>query len=1011
MHNSLFRDEAGKPIGIIGTLLDITERKRTEEALRVSEEKYRNIFNNAPSGIFRSRISDGKILESNDRHARMHGYDDTRRFVEEFVTSEHYVDPRARDRMLASFKDGELKDFETCLNRRDESLLWVLISARIYPEQGYIEGVVTDITEHKQAEEALYQSEQRFRQLAENIQEVFWMTDPDRHGVLYVSPAYETVWGRPARALCEDISTWVESLLPEDRPRVLTEASRQSRGEATDIQYRIARPDGSIRWIRDRGFPVRDETGRIYRIAGIAQDITEYKEAEEALQRSERYFRSLIENSSDIITILDDDGTIRYQSSSIERILGYNPGELIGRNALGFVHPEDEPRIREVRDRLIEIPGQTLATEFRYKGKDGAWHALEATATNLLPDPVVAGLVINARDITERKRAEEASLVFARSLEQSREGLLITDAEVRITFANKAAEELVGCSTNDMLGRRPDEVLEVDPRTRREIADSVQRQRSWSGLAEGRTKQGRSLVLEMTSLLISDERDVPIATVSLLRDARQTRRLESLQQMAEVVAGTRTTDETTISRLMSHLPELVSVEMWAIYVHDPEHQALTVRFFSEAGREMAEASPNIPLAGTLQGEVFRTGEIVFSPDVSNDYRFTRSPLFRRLLPTADRLAMKATCILPIRSVGEILGTLNVSDRHVRTFTPEELAILKTLASQIGLLLTRQEHGRTGRPGSAHPEPTEVVPIVAESEAMRTVLRTAHRLAATEMPIVILGPTGAGKGHLAKYIHSISPRSHEPFLAVNCACLDGDLILSELFGHERGAFTGAVRQQKGCFELANGGTLLLDEVVELPPSAQAKLLQLVETQQFRRLGGQQTITTDVRVICTTNADVRECVRSGKMRQDLYYRLNAGEIYIPPLCERPEDIDPLAQACLRTQALTTGGSVRLLSESAIARLRTYPWPGNVRELQNIMAMAATHGGRVINLNDLHFTPVAQEPVAPRQAPQGNNERDEILEALRRNRWNRSLAAEELGMHRNTLRNRMRKHNITE
>ena len=755
--NRAILDEQGRPVEFQAVGRDVTDRKRAEEALRESEEKYRNIFDNAQVGIFRTRISDGKILESNDRHAQMYGYQNREEFIAEFVTSEHFVDPGARERMLASFKDGELRNFEARLTRKDGSIIWVLLSARIYPEKGYLEGVVTDISERKQAEEA--------------------------------------------------------------------------------------------RW------------------------------------------------------------------------------------------------------------------------------------------------------------------VFARGIEQSSEGIGITDAEDRITFVNRAVEELLGYSANELLSRRWDEAFGIEPSTLEEIRTALQRHRNWSGLVEVRDRQGHSVAAELTTLLISDEQGTPIATFSILRDARQTRRLESLQQMTEVVAGAETTDERSIHRVMSHLPELVGLDYWAIYAHHTERDILELRFCGEASRELAEAIPSLPVVGTLQGEVLRTGEIVFSPDVQNDHRFTRSAAFRKALPIVQRMNMKATCILPIRSGGRILGTLNVSARRVRTFSPEELAILKTLASQIGLLLSYQNRGPADHPKPPRLPPVDVVPIVAESETMKMVLQTARRLAATDMPIVILGPTGAGKGHLAKYIHSISPRSSGPFLTVNCACLDGELILSELFGHERGAFTGAVRQQKGCFELANGGTLLLDEVVELPQSGQAKLLQLVETQQFRRLGGEQTITTDVRVICTTNADIRECVRTGKLRQDLYYRLSAGEVFIPPLSERVEDIEPLARAYLRTRALSTGEPLRMLTDSALVRLREYHWPGNVRELQNVLALAAAHGGHVIGAKDLRFAPAGRETAEPVPQREGRSEREIILEALRRNRWNRTLTAEELGMHRNTLRHRMQKYHILE
>jgi len=597
-------------------------------------------------------------------------------------------------------------------------------------------------------------------------------------------------------------------------------------------------------------------------------------------------------------------------------------------------------------------------------------------------------------------------------MEQSRDGIIITDADSRITFANRAAEVFLRLAANEIIGRRSDEVFTIDRRTQDQIDASLKNEGSWSGLVEVAQHDADPLAIELTRLLISDERETPIASVSVIRDARYARRLESLQHVAEVAAGTDATDDEVVHKIMAHLPELVDTDRWSIFLHSPQNETLELRFFSEGERELAQAAPVLSVGNSLTGQVFRRGEVLVSADLLRDHRFSGNPTLNSMLPLVRRLNARAICILPLRAGSKTVGTLTVSDRRVRTFTLEEINVLKTLAGQIGLLLGRDRREQARRPRASQPRRANMVTVVAQSESMKRVINVAEHVAATDLPVLILGPTGVGKGHLAKYIHTIGPRADGPFLAVNCACLDGQLILSELFGHERGAFTGAVRQQKGCFELANGGMLLLDEVIELPDSAQAKLLQLVETQQFRRVGGQQTIATDVRIICTTNADIRECVRSGKLRQDLYYRLNTAEILMPPLRDRPEDVEPLAVAHLRTQSLATGEPVCRLTDGALARLREYHWPGNVRELQNVLSQASTHGSGVISARDLRFSPVVS-PLADELAkePAGRSERGLILDALRRHRWNRSLTAKELGIHRNTLRDRMRKYHITD
>ncbi len=869
-----------------------------------------------------------------------------------------------------------------------------------------------NVIARRRAYEALAESEHRFREMAENILDVFYMESPAERKVLYVSPAYERIWGRSRQSLLDHPESWVEGVLPEDRKKIEAGFVQLAHGIPLDDEYRVVRPDGSVRWVRDRAFPILAPDGTFLRTVGVVRDVTEQRQAELALQHSERQYRSLIENAADFISILARDGTILYESPAVEKVLGYRPEELIGRNIFDFAHPEEAPRLRSLFEEVLASPNRNRSSECQARHRDESWRILECTAQNLLEDPAVNGVVFNARDITERRRAEEASLVFARGIEQSSEAIVITDANIRITFMNKAAEDLMGLSAKETYGRYPHEVFGIDVPTREEIQAGIGSQGSWSGPVDVHDPHGTKIPLQMSVLLISDERNTPLATVCIARSARKTRQLESLQHVTEIVADTRAADEKTIQGVMSHLRELVGVDRWGIYLHSPQEDMLELKYFSENSQGLASVSQRFPVAATLQGQVFRTGEILFTPDISSDHRFVRSPTFRKLIPLVEQTQMKATCILPIRAGSRILGTLNVSDRRVRNFSPEELTLLKTLANQLGVLISRSQPVSDEQPNQVRPvptEPQEEVPVVAASQAMKRVLEDARRLSMTDMPVMVLGPTGAGKGHLAKYVHSISPRSQGPFLMVNCACLDGELILSELFGHERGAFTGAVRQQKGCFELANGGTLLLDEVVELPQSAQAKLLQLVETQRFRRIGGEQTIITDVRIICTTNADVRECVRTGKMRQDLYYRLSAGTIVVPPLCERPEDIELLAQNYIRTQAMATGQPANILTASAIARLQEYHWPGNVRELQNVLAHASARGSRIIGIKDLRFSPATHDPLPDDRVVSDRPEREIILDVLRRNRWNRSSAADELGMHRNTLRHRMKKYGI--
>jgi len=301
-------------------------------------------------------------------------------------------------------------------------------------------------------------------------------------------------------------------------------------------------------------------------------------------------------------------------------------------------------------------------------------------------------------------------------------------------------------------------------------------------------------------------------------------------------------------------------------------------------------------------------------------------------------------------------------------------------------------------------------IVSISAAMRTVLMHVDRVAVTDSTVLLTGETGVGKELVAWTLHSRSRRSAGPMIKLNCAALPGELIETELFGHEKGAFSGASARRIGRFELANGGTLLLDEVGELSQAAQAKLLRVLQEQAFERVGGAETIRTDARVIAATNRNLEELVRAGTFREDLYYRLNVFPIWIPPLRERPDDIPVMAQAFLEKLAHDLGKDFEDLSPASLQRLKGYRWPGNARELQNVIERAAILAdGPVVEVPEV-LAPCGGKAVkANGSRTLREAERECILSVLDETAWQIEGAvgaAALLGLAPSTLRSSMRR-----
>ena len=354
--------------------------------------------------------------------------------------------------------------------------------------------------------------------------------------------------------------------------------------------------------------------------------------------------------------------------------------------------------------------------------------------------------------------------------------------------------------------------------------------------------------------------------------------------------------------------------------------------------------------------------------------------------------------------------LGALDYLTKPFDPDELLAVLRNARRLRVAERENEQLREAIGGTG-PE----VEVVAASEAMAAVVEQAGKVAALDSTILLTGESGVGKGMLARYIHAHSDRREQPFVTVSCPALPRELLESELFGHEKGAFTGAVRRRRGKVEAARGGTLFLDEIGDLPIDLQPKLLNVLQDRQFHRLGGEETLAADVRIIAATNLDLDQRMREGQFREDLFYRLSVIPIEVPPLRERLEELRGLSVSMLERIARQGGRSNIRLSKEAISAMQAYDWPGNVRQLENVLERSAAFCEEgVIEVKDLPGAvrgsrPSGRVPAGIGGIALSDLERESLIQTLKLCNGNKAETARRLGITEKSVYNKLKRHGL--
>ena len=475
-----------------------------------------------------------------------------------------------------------------------------------------------------------------------------------------------------------------------------------------------------------------------------------------------------------------------------------------------------------------------------------------------------------------------------------------------------------------------------------------------------------------------------------------------------------------LSTVSASLRRLMPHEYASISLYDSETERLQIHALDfPVSKGLIGEGLWVPIQGAAHGRALSSRQPVFM--TRGDVERLDSDIARRFVAEG----LRSTCILPLISHGRPLGTLAVASLREETFPQKDADLLQHVANQIAIAVENalafgQVVDRANKLAEEKLYLQDEIrtehnfeEIMGESGALKRILRQVQTVAPTDSTILIQGETGTGKELIARAIHNLSGRRERTLVKVNCAAIPTGLLESELFGHEKGAFTGAIAQRIGRFELANGGTLFLDEVGDIPLELQPKLLRVLQEQEFERLGSPRTIRVDVRLVAATNADLAQKVAEKQFRDDLYYRLNVFPLTLPPLRERREDIVLLVRYFAQKYARRMKKAIDTIPAKAMAALTDYPWPGNVRELENFIerAVILSRGAELeIPLSEFsQKTKFATAKSAGALSTLEQAEREHILRALSETKWvigGAAGAAVRLGMKRTTLQSLMRK-----
>jgi len=893
------RDESGNIVRWYGTNIDIDDRKRAEETLRAREMSWRQIVDNIP-GLVATMGATGEVEFLNRQTLEYFGK--TSEQLKDWALTDvvHPDDlPSIIEARIKSVEEGRIYEVEHRCRRADGVYRWFQV--RGLPVRNGEDAItawyllLTDIDDLKRAEQKLKQSEAFLAegQRLSRTGSFSWCLETD-----------EITWSEQLYRIFEfddrqpvTLERIASRVYPDDLP-LLQDMIERARHAARDFEYqhRLLMPDQSVKHVHLFAHATRDKDGRLEYV-GAVQDVTDLLTITDAIPIG--------------ISVLAPDGATLYVNRMALDRTGLTLEEVKGKGHLERTcHPDDLDRVLDER-RIGLSKGARFALEMRLLPKDGEyrWHVSQYNPLKNESGKIIRWYV-TATDIDDRKRAEEKLRRSEQELrtitDTIRQPIVALAPDGSTLYANRVALDLTGLAIDELdkkglLARsfHPGDVDRLSAERQQGLSSGAPFDSEVRVFFKG--GQYRWHLLQYNPL--KDESGQIIRWYATATDIDDRKRAEEKLRQSE--ENLRTITDTIRQPIVVLAPDgttiyanRVALDITGLTIDDVKSEGFSVRAFhpDDLNRLRDERR-----AGLLEGVPFDLQMRVLFKEGQYRWHLVQYNPLRDESGQIIRWYVTATNIDEQKSTEERLRNEN--------------------------LVLREEIDRS----SMFEE------IVGSSSPIRQLLKKVEKVAPSDSTVLILGETGTGKELIARALHRRSKRANRAFVRVNCAAIPQSLIASELFGHEKGAFTGALQRRVGRFEAANGGTLFLDEIGELPMDTQIALLRVLQEREFERVGSNHPISVDVRLIAATNRDLPDAVAAGTFRQDLFYRLNVFPMGVPPLRERSEDIPLLVEYFVGRFAKDAGKNILHIGKHTLEQLQSYDWPGNIRELQNVVERA--------------------------------------------------------------------------